>query len=284
MKVLVIGATGMLGNAMLRVLSEEERWKVYGTIRSFDPGRFFPGSIAANVITGVSADNLDTITKAFAATKPDVVVNCVGLIKQLAEANDPLASLPINSMFPHRLAGLCRLIGARLVHISTDCVFSGEIGGYRETDVSDAQDLYGRSKFLGELEYPHTITLRTSFIGHELHSNRGLLDWFLSQQDRCRGFTKAIFSGLPTIVFARIVRDIIIPRGDLAGVYHVASKPIAKYDLLCLVAETYGKSIEIIPDDSLVIDRSLNADRFNNATGYIAPDWPELIAAMHSSR
>jgi dTDP-4-dehydrorhamnose reductase len=206
--------------------------------------------------------------------RPGVVVNCIGLVKQLAAADDPLQALPINSLLPHRLAWLCSLIGARLVHISTDCVFNGRKGGYRETDPSDAEDLYGRSKFLGEVAYSHTITLRTSIIAH------GLVAWFLSQNGRVKGYRRAIFSGLPTVELSRVVRDVVLPRSDLAGLYHVAAAPIAKFDLLTIVAAAYGTDAVIDPDDSVVIDRSLDAGRFRQATGYVAPPWPELVARM----
>lgn len=284
MRVLVLGASGMLGNAMIRVLSEKADWQVYGTLRSEGAKRFFSAEVAQRLIIGVDIEHYDSLIKVFATIRPDVVINCIGLIKQLAEADDPLQAIPINALLSHRLARLCELSGARLVHMSTDCVFSGEKGGYRESDSSDAKDLYGRSKFLGEVAYPHSVTLRTSIIGHELQSAHGLVDWFLSQQECCNGFTRAIFSGLPTVVLAQIVRDVVIPRTDISGVYHVAAQPISKYDLLKLIAKVYGKVIEIIPDDKLVIDRSLNADRFRDATGYVAPDWSKLIELMHSYR
>jgi len=284
MRVLVLGASGMLGNAMIRVLSEKADWQVYGNLRSEGAKQFFSAEIAKRLIIGVDVEQYDSLIKVFATVRPDVVINCIGLIKQLSEADDPLQALPINALLPHRLARLCELSDARLVHISTDCVFSGEKGGYRESDSSDARDLYGRSKFLGEVAYPHSVTLRTSIIGHELQSAHGLVSWFLSQQEYCNGFTRAIFSGLPTVVLAQIVRDVVIPRAEISGVYHVAAQPISKYDLLRLVADEYGKVIEIIPDDKLVVDRSLNADRFHEATGYVAPDWSKLIELMHSYR
>ena len=281
MKIMVLGASGMLGNAVVRVLSEKKDCEVFGTVRSGSANRFFAREIAGRMLTGVDVENHDALVNTFTRVRPDVVVNCVGLIKQLADADDPLLAIPINSLLPHRLARLCDLTGSRLVHMSTDCVFSGAKGGYREDDPSDAKDLYGKSKFLGEVNYPHAITLRTSIIGHELQSAHGLIGWFLSQQEQCRGFTKAIFSGFPTAVLAQIIRDVVIPRPELHGLYHVAARPISKYDLLSLVAKIYGKPIDIIPDDSLVIDRSLNADRFHAATGYVAPEWPELIKIMH---
>lgn len=227
----------------------------------------------------------DTLTSVMARVKPDVVINCVGLIKQLAHAKDPLTALPINAMLPHRLASLCELAGSRLIHVSTDCVFSGRKGLYQESDLSDAEDLYGKSKYIGELhEKAQAITLRTSIIGHEPGSNHALVDWFLSQQNSVRGFTKAIFSGLPTVELARVMKDFVIPHPKLNGLYHVAAEPIDKFRLLSLVAAQYGKSIEIRPDDGLVIDRSLDGARFREATGYVAPDWPELVRRMHQQR
>ena len=212
--------------------------------------------------------------------RPDVVVNCVGLVKQLADANDPLQAVPINTLLPHRLAALCLATGARLVHISTDCVFSGAKGNYLETDFPDAYDLYGRSKLLGEVDYPHAITLRTSIIGHELSGHRSLVNWFLAQQGAVKGFTRAIFSGLPTVELATVVRDFVLPLKELHGLYHVSAKAINKFDLLQLLAKAYGKNIEIIPSANLVIDRSLNSSRFKDATGYLSGEWSTLVQRM----
>lgn len=284
MKVLVLGVSGMLGNAMLRTLAEGEGLDVYGTARSVSVRRFFSTELNDRIFTGVDVENQDSLAGILAELKPQVVINCIGLVKQLAEANEPLAALPINALLPHRLALLCELGGARLVHVSTDCVFAGTRGNYRESDPSDALDLYGKSKFLGEVAYPHTITLRTSIIGHELGSAHGLVGWFLSQEGLVQGYRRAIFSGLPTVELSRIVRDIVLPRPALAGLYHVAAMPIAKLDLLKLVAKAYGKTIAIEPDDSVVIDRSLNSDRFREATGYVAPAWPDLVAQMRDFR
>ncbi|MDU9410453.1 SDR family oxidoreductase [Pseudomonas sp. zfem001] len=285
MKVLVLGVTGMLGNAVFRVFSADAAYQAWGTLRSAAALRHFPQNSNARLLCGVDVLDQDTLTSVMARVKPDVVINCVGLIKQLADANDPLTALPINAMLPHRLARLCELSGARLIHVSTDCVFSGRKGLYRETDLSDAEDLYGKSKYIGELhEKAHAITLRTSIIGHELGSNHALVDWFLSQQNGVRGFTKAIFSGLPTVELARVMKDFVIAHPQLNGLYHVAAEPIDKFRLLSLVAAQYGKTIEIRPDDAFVIDRSLDGAWFRDATGYVAPDWPELIRRMHEQR
>ena len=282
MRVLVVGASGMIGSTVLRVLSEKSDWQVFGTVRDESVKRFFSAAIGERLIAGIDVEHPDLLVKVLDQIRPDVVVNCAGLTKHKPEADDPLVSIPINTLMPHRLAGLCKLAGARLIHVSTDCVFSGEKGGYLESDFADARDVYGKSKALGEVLYPHTITLRTSTIGHELQSKYGLLDWFLAQEGRCKGYTRAIFSGLPTVVFAQVVRDVVIPHKELSGLYHVAAEPIGKFDLLKLIAEVYGKAIDIVPDDKLVIDRSLDARHFQMATGYIAPEWPELIKLMHA--
>lgn len=282
MKVLVLGVSGMLGNAVFRVMHENHGWSVQGTVRFNHAPAVFSETQRKQIITGFDVLDHDALTKLFTEIRPDVVINCVGLIKQLADVDDPLITLPINAMLPHRLANLCGLISARLIHVSTDCVFSGTKGNYQETDVSDAVDLYGKSKFIGEVDYPHAITLRTSIIGHELNSANGLISWFLTQEKSCQGYTRAIFSGLPTVVLAQIMRDVVLPAHHLHGVYHVAAQPISKYDLLKLVADIYGKEIEIIPDSKLVIDRSLNAEKFNRATGYAPPSWRELVQVMHA--
>lgn len=282
MKILVCGASGLIGSTILRVLSDVDDWDAIGTLRSGNALSFFPNRIAQQMLTNVELTDSDTLCRLFAEVKPDLVINCAGLTKHLPGSDDPLTVLPINTLLPHRLARLCKLSDARLVHISTDCIFSGKIGNYSEDDLPDAADIYGRSKAMGEVAASHAVTLRTSTIGHELHTTYGLLDWFLSQGERCRGFRKAIFSGLPTVVLAGIIRDYVIPRRDLQGIYQVAAEPISKYDLLRLIADVYGKSIEVEPDESFVIDRSLNPKRFNQATGFYAPAWPELIRIMHT--
>lgn len=280
--VLVLGATGMLGNAMVRVLAESPDLLVTAAARSPDAPRRFAPDLRARFVRGLDAENPDRLAALIADAQPDVVINCVGLVKQLADGQDVLTAVPINTLLPHRLAAICGASGARLVHVSTDCVFSGDKGVYVEGDRPDATDVYGLSKYLGEVSAPHAITLRTSIIGHEFGSRNGLVEWFLGQNSRVKGFSRAVFSGFPTVELARIVRDHVLPQPELHGLYHVSAEPIAKLDLLRLVADAYGKEIEIVPDDALVIDRSLNSDRFRAATGYSPPTWPELVAAMRN--
>jgi dTDP-4-dehydrorhamnose reductase len=284
MKVLVLGASGMLGNAALRVLSADPfSHDVFGTVRSRSCVRYFPEHLAARLIDGVDVLDDHALVKVIAKVRPDAVINCVGVIKQQGSSKDPQATLPLNAIFPHRLAGICDLAGARLVHISTDCVFSGATGCYREEDVADARDLYGLSKYLGEIDYPNAVTLRTSIIGHELGTSLSLVDWFLSQAGPVDGYRKAIFSGLPTNELARVIGAHVLNDRSLSGLYHVSADPIAKYNLLKLVGEIYAHNIELRPSDALVIDRSLDSTKFREKTGYRPAAWPELIRVMHQA-
>lgn len=282
MKVLIFGASGMIGSTIIRIMAENKDWSVFGTVRSSSIKNYFGKEIANNLLTNVDVTNFDSLINVFESIRPDVVINCAGLTKHIHGAEIPINAIPINALMPHRLADLCKLIGGRLIHISTDCVYSGSKGNYLETEHGDSMDIYGQSKLLGEVDYPYAVTIRTSTIGHELQSKHGLLEWFLSQEESCKGYDRALFSGLPTIVLAQIIRDIVIPDKSLQGLYHVSGHTISKYDLLKLIADIYGKSIAIIKDEKFIIDRSLNSDRFQAATGYTPLDWPELIQLMHS--
>lgn len=281
MRVLVLGATGMLGNAVFRMFSQHPEWNVHGTVRSRESAALFPSHLANRLATVDDIQNEDCLLNLFNDLRPAVVINCVSLPRERMKSGGPLEFIPIFGLLPHRLAAVCGRTQARLVHISTDAVFSGAKGGYTEDDPADAQDLYGLSKFIGELHDPNTVTIRTSMIGHELRSAYGLIGWFLKQK-QCRCYSKAIFSGLPTVTLAQIIRDIVIPRQDLSGIYHVAAQPISKYDLLRLVADVYGQTVDIIKDESVIIDRSLNPGRFRAATGYTPPEWPDLIKIMRA--
>ncbi|VVE06607.1 dTDP-4-dehydrorhamnose reductase [Pandoraea horticolens] len=281
MKILVLGASGMLGNAVFRTLSATSGLSVVGTLRSDNARRHFAPELQAGLVSGVDVEREDGLIRVFTEAQPDVVVNCVGLIKQLGNAKDPIAAIPINAMLPHRLSLLCDLVKARLIHVSTDCVFTGDKGLYLESDTPDATDVYGRTKLLGEVDAPHAVTLRTSIIGHELNSHFALVDWFLAQTGSVRGFRRAVFSGLPTVELAEVIRDHVLPNLSLTGLYHVSVDPINKYDLLTLIADVYGKDISITPSDDLVIDRSLNSDRFRAATGFSPKPWRTLIEKMH---
>jgi dTDP-4-dehydrorhamnose reductase len=279
MRVLILGGAGMLGHKLYQCY--RQRYEVYATLRNI-PTRY-PIFDADRVIEHVDAFYFDSLVQAIAQAKPDVVINCIGVIKQLATAKDPIISLTINSLLPHRLAGVCQAAGIRLLHISTDCVFNGKDGMYTEDTPSNAEDLYGRSKFLGEISGPNCLTLRTSIIGRELNTRSGLIEWFLSNRGgQVRGFRQAIYTGFTTLALADIIADLIDNHPDLNGMYQVSSDPINKYDLLLEARDAFGVNIQIEPDDHLRIDRSLDSTRFRQATGFQPPSWPDMLGAMAS--
>jgi len=245
--------------------------------------RYIPFGLFDNETTyyGVDLRSWDALVPIMADCRPDAVINAVGIVKQRSEAKEAITSLEINSLLPHRVSLVCRGANARLVHVSTDCVFSGRKGNYSETDQPDAEDLYGRSKLLGEVVEPHCLTLRTSIIGPELSRRTGLLEWILSQQGRTiKGYTKAIFSGFPTFELARIIERILVDQPNLHGLYHVASSPINKYELLSLIRDRLHLPITIEEDASFVCDRSLDASRFYRDAGYSPPVWKAMIDDM----
>lgn len=280
MKILILGGSGMLGHTLFFELAERGL-DVHTTVRSRRViESALPPSLRERLVDGVDVMQFDSLVHAVAQARPDVVINAVGVIRQREDGNDPLTCIELNARFPHRLARLCAATGARVIHISTDCVFDGARGGYVEEDHPTAYDVYGISKYLGELRDPPTLTLRTSIIGHELRGRLSLVEWFLAQEGEVRGFDKAIYTGLPTCELARVIVEHVLPRPDLAGLYHVASAPISKYLLLSLVAEVYGKKITLHRDDRPAGDKSLVAERFRKATGYVAPGWRELVTSM----
>lgn len=280
MRILLLGGSGMLGHRLwMNLRKEHEVWVTVRTNGSeFPDAPEFPKQYVRPM---VDALYFDQVIRAMASIQPDLVINCIGLIKQQGHiARDPLLSISINAMLPHRVSMLCRTAKIRLIHISTDCVFSGKKGSYLESDQSDAEDLYGRTKFLGEVTYPHCVTLRTSIIGRELKSHLGLIEWFLAQQGSIQGYTRAIYSGFTTDELSRIIMRCVIPNTALSGLYHVSSEPISKYDLLLLARDAFKKQIEIQPDDTVVSDRSLISTRFRETTGYHPPAWRDMIAEM----
>ena len=284
MRIVILGGAGMLGHRLVATLGKE--FEVWATLRGPAPATAPAGLFSPDrTITGIDVLNVDAVTDVMARVRPDAVINCVGIIKQLAAAKDPFLSVAINSLLPHRLHRLCRAAGARLIHFSTDCVFSGRKGGYTEDHPSDALDLYGRSKFLGETVGEGALTLRSSIIGHELGSASGLVEWFHSQRGkRVQGYRRAVFSGFTTHEMARIVRRVLTEHPDLSGTLQVSSEPINKYDLLMLVRQACGVDVEIAPDDTVQIDRSLDSTRFRQLTGYDPPVWPQMIQEMAESR
>lgn len=274
-----MGASGMLGHKLVQRLSS--RFEVVGTVR----GSISPAAASiferSEILTGVLAEDVATVEKAIAEVRPEVVVNAIGIIKQLDAASSPVPAIGVNALFPHQLAEICERYGARLVQISTDCVFSGKKGGYLESDLPDAEDLYGRSKLLGEVTGPGTITLRTSIVGRELSGTLGLFEWFLSQRGgSVRGFPHAVFSGLTTYALADLIADLIETRPEMEGLWHVSSSAIDKFSLLTALNEELEFGVGIEPDESVRIDRSLISDRFWAQLDLPPPSWPEMLRAF----
>ena len=283
MKILILGGSGMLGHRLwINLRKKHEVWvTVRGEQNPFPCVPEFPQEFIRCRVDGLM---FEEITRAVASTQPDLVINCIGLIKQMGHiAKDPLFSILLNALLPHRISLICRAAKIRLIHISTDCVFSGKTGNYKEEDQSDAEDLYGRTKFLGEVYYPHCVTLRTSIIGMELKNRLGLIEWFLAQQSTIKGFCKAVYTGFTTDELSRIICDFVIPNRELHGLYHVSSQPISKYDLLELANRAFKKNLDIQPDEEFFCDRSLDSTRFRQLTDYQPPSWQDMLNEMASS-
>jgi dTDP-4-dehydrorhamnose reductase len=278
-RILILGGDGMLGHQLLKYLSSRHEVRV--TLRQdLAAYTFFRLFHQGNAYASVDVRSLDRIIEVLADFCPQVVINAVGIVKQRPTAKEVIPSLEINSLLPHRLTVLCKAAGARLVHISTDCVFSGKKGNYQESDVSDAEDIYGKSKFLGEVNDPSCLTLRTSLIGRELTRKSSLLEWFLAQKGPVKGFRNAVFSGFTTIEMARIIEHMLIDYPQACGVYQVSSGPINKYDLLLLFREKLGHNVEILPDEIFHCDRSLDSTRFRKEFNYLSPSWEQMIEEL----
>lgn len=280
MKILILGATGMLGSTLFKYFSNINNYEVYGTLRDLKKKIYFEDKNRKNLLFFKNYENVNELKIFLKNNNPDIVFNCLGVIKQNIKYEKTYKVLFINSYLPKVLSVLAKSQLFRLIHFSTDCVFDGIAGSYKETDIPIPNDFYGLSKLLGELNNKSCLTLRTSIIGHELCSSNSLIEWFLSSQKSIRGYSKAIYTGFPTVEIARILNELIIPNKSLNGLLHLSTEPINKYKLLKIVANTYGHKIKITPDENFVIDRSLDSTLFKSITGYKPPSWNKLIQNM----
>ncbi len=279
MRILILGGDGMLGHQLLKSMAFRHDVKV--TLRQDLESYVHHGLFTeTNAYTGIDVRSLDRLSEVIADFHPEAVINAVGIVKQRPTAKENIPSLEINALLPHKLSVLCKMADARLINLSTDCIFSGKKGNYKESDPSDAEDLYGKTKYLGEVHDPHCLMLRTSIIGYELSRKKSLLEWFLSQTGTVKGFTKAIYTGFTTLEMSRIIEKMLVEHPRASGVYHVSSDPINKYDLLLLCSEKLGHSIEIIPDDTFCCDRSLDSTRFRAEFKYTPPTWSSMIEEL----
>ena len=280
MRCLILGGDGMLGHQLL--MSWQQRHDVRVTVRGplsaySQFGLFHPD----NSFGSVDACDAERVLEVIGQFRPEAVINCVGVIKQRSASKESLPSIEINSLLPHRLRLICAAAGARLVHLSTDCVFNGRRGSYRQTDHADAEDLYGLSKYLGEVGEAPAITIRSSIIGLELSRKQSLLEWFLAQRGTIKGFTNAIYTGVTTAEMARVIEHVLTEEPGLHGVWQVASEPINKYELLCrLSAVLSRRDVSIVPDETFHCDRSLDGSDFTRRTGYEVSDWDRMLQEL----
>jgi len=282
MRILVLGGDGMLGHQVFKTLSRRHDVRV--TLRQrLSAYKEFKLFTAENAYEGVEVGSVDGLIEVLGEFRPEAVVNAVGIVKQRSTAKESVPSLEINSLFPHRVSALCKALDTRMIHMSSDCVFSGRKGKYREIDFSDAEDLYGRTKYLGEVYDNHCVTLRTSIIGKELSRKQGLLEWFLSQKASVQGFKNAVFSGFTSLEMSRIIENILVNHPGKGGLYHLSSDPISKFDLLTLIKRKMGLGIEIIPTEEPRVDRSLDSTKFQKEFNYTPPTWEKMIEELSGS-
>lgn len=283
-KILILGANGMLGHKLLEHLSSYPENDMYGTVTQLQSfGKTLPNIYGEKIIEGVFADKINTVENSITKIKPDFVINAIGIIKQYKDSKGTANSIIINALFPHQVADVCSKNNARFITVATDCVFDGtKAAPYCEEDEPSCHDVYGMTKYLGEVRDGKALTLRTSIIGHELCTNLSLLDWFLSQTTQnVKGYQKALFSGFTTLEFAKLLAEKIIPNPKLTGLYHISVNPISKYDLLRIISRVYAKKIDILPDSTININRVLNSDKLRGKVSYNPPSWDTLVNHMH---
>jgi len=283
MKLLILGSNGLLGNTLTKYFFEKNNYETFGFLRDSSKLKFFKSEHNSSLIIIQDILNINDLRRKIKELMPDVIINCIGQTNKIKgqNLNNIENYINLNSLFPFRLKEICSEIKSRLIHFSSDCVFSGTNGFYSEKDNPDPTDIYGKSKLLGELDNENIITIRKSVIGHELDSKKGLLEWFLNQEVSVEGYKEAIFSGLTVLELARIIDMYILPDKKIKGIIHLSGDPISKYDLLKIIANQYNKIIKINPNVEIKIDRSLNSEYFKNLTGYKSDPWPLLVKSMN---
>lgn len=279
MKILILGGDGMLGHQLFnyfkgkfevkvtlrKKIHQYSQYKIYTNENSFDE---------------VDVRDFEKLSRVIGYFKPNLLINAVGLVKQRKDSKEIIPSLEINALLPHKLAIECAKYNTRVIHISTDCVFSGKTGMYNEDSFADADDIYGRTKYLGELSLDNCLTLRTSIIGRELSRHTSLLDWFLAQSGTIKGYKNAVFSGFTTIELSRIIEMMILKYPEASGIYNVSSEPINKYDLLKMISEVLNHNIEIVADEAFFCNRSLSSELFRKSFNYTPPSWLSMISEL----
>lgn len=267
-KILILGSTGMLGHQVYYTLTESNKFIVSDL--SFR-NKLNEDTIIADVT------NFNSLNAVIQNVKPDVIVNCIGVLIKGSQDN-PKNAILINSYLPHWLVSVADDINAKVIHISTDCVFSGKAGGYVESSFRDADDVYGRSKSLGEIQSEKHLTLRTSIIGPELKSNgEGLFHWFMNQSVQVNGYTNAYWGGVTTHELSKVILSAI--EMDTYGVVNITNgERISKFDLLSLINSTYDKGLLVKPYEGKSVDKSLKSERSDWL--YKVPSYSVMIREM----
>ena len=278
MRILILGASGLIGHKLLQKLSID--FDVYATLhRSKENYGLMPLFSGQNIIDEVDVSDFENVSAILHYVNPNVILNCIGITPRKDEINNLYKVIKINSLFPHQLANWAKVNNKRVIHFSTDCVFNGSTGNYTENSLTTAEDVYGRTKALGEINYSHTLTIRSSFIGQELFGKTELLDWFLNQEGkRINGFTNTLYSGVSTNFMTHIVKTIILNAPKLSGLYQLApEKPISKYELLCIAKRAFEVNIEIIPENKQVHTPTLNGSKLKDKIKIKVPSWKEMM-------
>jgi dTDP-4-dehydrorhamnose reductase len=281
MRVIILGVSGLIGHKLLQKLSSD--FEIFGVLHhSKDYYNNPPLFSGQNIIENINVSEFDILKGVLYTVNPDIIINCVGITKRKIDINDPLDAISINSAFPHQLAKWAKVNKKRVIHFSTDCVFNGKIGNYTETSLSSAEDVYGKTKYLGELHYDNTITIRSSFIGQELFDKTELFEWFLAQSGKqIKGFKNTLYSGVSTIFMASVVKDIILNYPGLSGLYQLATeKPISKYQLLNLAKKVFDVKVDIIPDIEHIHCPTLDASKLRKAINIAVPSWEEMMTDL----
>ncbi len=283
MRILILGGTGMLGHQLYKHLSSRFP-HTYATIRqSYSSSNLDKITDNARIIECVDVTEFPVLTGIMKCIRPDVILNCIGVTKRRKEATEAKHAITLNGLLPHKLAEWGHNNSAKIFNFSTDCVFDGKAGNYVEDSATNAVDLYGKTKAIGEIRGVNALTLRSSFIGTELHSGMELLEWFLAQTGTVKGYRNAIYSGLSTLELSRVIETIIVEHPGANGLYNVSSEPISKYELLLLIRDKLHLKIEVIPDDNMICDRSLNSTKFRQEFSYVPPSWETMITELAST-
>ena len=282
MKILILGLSGMLGHKLFSYLQKQNTYELYATTTTnFEIEHPNFKIVNKKNIFFSKTQNIDFFKKKITDIKPDLVINCIAILKESFFYLNPLKFIEINTVLPLQISELSKIFGFRFIHFSTDILYADTNKLSCENDKITLEGPYAASKFLGEVKNNNSLTIRTSIIGHQLNNKNSLVEWFLSYEgETVNGYSNVIYSGLPTTEISKIIHEKIIPNVNLKGIINISSNPISKFELLKKIKKYYNKKVKINIDNSAISNRSLDSNLFNNKTGYLAPDWDVLVKEM----